>query len=166
MRVIVFAVFFFLRLAVTADFQPCPCLEEGSCRAVKESYLCACLPGFRGNQLVCADIDECQNKTATKCGNATCVNSRGSHHCVCESPQLTLVERNGKFVCLGELCLAGTGIFCAFQKKNGTSLLWLIILGAVLAAMVLLIAVALLVRRRRRQPKDSPILHGMVQSSR
>jgi hypothetical protein len=49
------------------------------------TFLCSCKPGFAGNGITCADIDECALGTANCDANATCNNTQGSFTCSCKA---------------------------------------------------------------------------------
>ncbi|XP_059495988.1 adhesion G protein-coupled receptor E2-like [Stegostoma tigrinum] len=74
-----------------------PCDPPSLCRNLTGSYECYCgkgftpSPGSSGNATTCKDVDECEDEDV--CGkNATCVNSFGSYHCICQP----VAEQTGK----------------------------------------------------------------------
>ncbi|MFT7581152.1 MAG: hypothetical protein ACI9MR_002826, partial [Myxococcota bacterium] len=48
-------------------------------------YTCACLGGYTGDGFSCTDIDECELDTDGCAAGSTCMNTTGSHSCVCDS---------------------------------------------------------------------------------
>ena len=69
----------------------CPgCGENAHCIVNLENQLpeCECLDGYDGNpDILCIDINECQNVTLHGCDNVTeyCINTDGSFACACEN---------------------------------------------------------------------------------
>ena len=45
------------------------------------SFECACKSGFKGNGLLCFDIDECATGTHTCADGEGCINNKGSFEC-------------------------------------------------------------------------------------
>jgi len=56
------------------------CAPQAVCTSTKESYECACLPGYSGDGKICLDIDECLNYNSCA-SEAICTNTNGSYTC-------------------------------------------------------------------------------------
>ncbi|GKU98440.1 hypothetical protein SLEP1_g11448 [Rubroshorea leprosula] len=64
------------------------CQRNSECVPIDDDgYRCKCLKGFEGNPYLdggCQDIDECVDPNLNDCkGMATCINTEGSHTCLC-----------------------------------------------------------------------------------
>ncbi|OQV25204.1 Fibrillin-1 [Hypsibius exemplaris] len=59
---------------------PNPCLP-GRCLNTIGSFYCVCPNGYTFTNGICADINECTDKTL--CGSGTCRNTLGSYECLC-----------------------------------------------------------------------------------
>ncbi|TSK42144.1 Fibrillin-1 [Bagarius yarrelli] len=60
-----------------------PCHPFGLCHPSPLGYQCVCDIGFKGNGLICSDIDECKENMCLR-NETTCVNSPGSFSCICK----------------------------------------------------------------------------------
>ncbi|XP_064598653.1 latent-transforming growth factor beta-binding protein 4-like [Liolophura sinensis] len=58
-----------------------PCSHNADCVNTVGSYRCSCQSGFKGNGIVCTDIDECEQYP---CGHRKCQNTPGSYRCLSE----------------------------------------------------------------------------------
>jgi hypothetical protein len=57
------------------------CDANGVCKNVPGSFTCACKPGYTGNGVSCADVNECAN---SPCGTGgTCTNLVNAYSCAC-----------------------------------------------------------------------------------
>lgn len=71
---------------VSSDINECadkPCHWMAHCTNTFGSYSCSCFPGFAGDGVNCADIDECELGKAACPENSRCVNLPGSYLCNC-----------------------------------------------------------------------------------
>ncbi len=60
------------------------CALNATCSNTIGSYLCQCLPGFRGDgSKNCTNIDECQENPDICDESATCTDTQGSYVCQC-----------------------------------------------------------------------------------
>ncbi|CAH3183305.1 unnamed protein product, partial [Porites lobata] len=62
------------------------CHDDAYCTNTKCSFTCTCKPGYTGDGVNCADINECETGN-NQCDPDTslCVNTKGSCKCVCKS---------------------------------------------------------------------------------
>ncbi|XP_017318641.1 fibrillin-2 isoform X1 [Ictalurus punctatus] len=60
-----------------------PCHPFGLCHPSPMGYQCVCDIGFKGNGLICSDIDECQQNVCLR-NETECINSPGSFSCICK----------------------------------------------------------------------------------
>ncbi|XP_053137290.1 coiled-coil domain-containing protein 27 isoform X3 [Hemicordylus capensis] len=77
-----------------------------TCNGSRDEENCQCSPGFEGNGVHCADIDECKEGMPLSClPEAECVNSFGSYVCRCP----TGLEGDGLYSCIDiDECTSGT----------------------------------------------------------
>ncbi|XDV50742.1 hypothetical protein PO909_019757, partial [Leuciscus waleckii] len=59
------------------------CHIHGLCHPSPSGYQCVCDVGFKGDGLICSDIDECKENVCPK-KETQCVNKPGSFDCVCK----------------------------------------------------------------------------------
>ncbi|XP_056128438.1 uncharacterized protein si:ch73-105b23.6 isoform X2 [Rhinichthys klamathensis goyatoka] len=59
------------------------CHTHGLCHPSPSGYQCVCDVGFKGDGLICSDIDECKENVCPK-KETQCVNKPGSFDCVCK----------------------------------------------------------------------------------
>ncbi|XP_078420146.1 mucin-4-like [Cetorhinus maximus] len=59
------------------------CPNHASCQNIPGSFMCSCLPGYKGNETLCEDVDECAEGIAKCPSNETCENTIGNYTCIC-----------------------------------------------------------------------------------
>ncbi len=59
------------------------CNGNSSCVEKNNVNVCNCLNGYKGNGLICEDIDECIANTHNCDKNSTCKNTEGAFECIC-----------------------------------------------------------------------------------
>ncbi|CAH3191848.1 unnamed protein product [Porites evermanni] len=61
------------------------CHDDAYCTNTKRSFTCTCKPGYTGDGVNCADINECNTgKHNCDIGSSACHNTIGSFGCVCK----------------------------------------------------------------------------------
>ena len=58
--------------------------ETAKCINLPGDYKCECPEGYKQENRVCVDIDECQTQNHECLGTAKCKNLDGSHTCQCD----------------------------------------------------------------------------------
>eukprot|EP00916_Digyalum_oweni_P020829 GHVL01034698.1.p1 GENE.GHVL01034698.1~~GHVL01034698.1.p1 ORF type:complete len:923 (-),score=209.86 GHVL01034698.1:1791-4559(-) len=61
------------------EYNPCGNTGAFNCINTKGSYICECLPGYRGSS--CVDVDECIKNPCSY--GASCINNAGGFECIC-----------------------------------------------------------------------------------
>ncbi len=69
--------------ACSTDANPCSPAADCSPTATAP-VTCTCKPGFAGNGIACADVDECVDLANACTADAVCTNSEGSYSCACK----------------------------------------------------------------------------------
>lgn len=59
------------------------CHSDANCINTPGSFQCSCKTGFRGNGMLCFDINECQLSNPCRSQGSRCLNTAGSFRCVC-----------------------------------------------------------------------------------
>ncbi|KAH7731862.1 CRE-FBN-1 protein [Aphelenchoides avenae] len=109
-----------------------PCHWMAHCTNTFGSYSCSCFPGFAGDGVNCADIDECELGKAACPENSRCVNLPGSYLCNCTEgymPKGSPVEKcvdideceAGLYECAeGTMCQNTLGSYlCTYNCDHG-----------------------------------------------
>jgi cysteine-rich repeat protein len=111
------------------------CDANALCTETPGSFVCTCKPGYSGDGVTCADIDEC-TRGAAPCGaNAACTNTAGSFTCACNagysgdgitctdidectrgtaecSASATCTNKTGGYTCACKAGYTGDGVTC------------------------------------------------------
>jgi hypothetical protein len=66
------------------------CSALATCTPISGGRTCACKPGYGGDGLTCADLDECATPGVACALSQTCTNTVGSFTCTCTTVELDL----------------------------------------------------------------------------
>ncbi|XP_030833083.1 leishmanolysin-like peptidase [Strongylocentrotus purpuratus] len=120
-----------------ADINECisqPCSNGGTCRNLKDRFICECAPGYEGQNCE-IDQNECISAELNDCSPvAACTNEPGTFSCACP-PEYTDISPTG----------AGPGRVC----ENG-SMTFIVIISIVVGVMFVLFVALLLLSQARK----------------
>jgi hypothetical protein len=112
------------------------CDVNARCEETEPGFRCVCLPGYIGNGIMCADVNECELGTDNCALQASCNNISGSFDCICDAGfsgdgfncadvnecelgtddcalQASCNNTNGSFDCNCDAGFSGDGITCS-----------------------------------------------------